>query len=198
MLGVLAAVCSALGAVVAIRVAVWQARLTANHAQRQNALPVVSEIFREWRSEEFRAHRSAVLSGCPVPPPPDGLAGLPPDWRESAHTVCHFFDYLGALVAFDLAEEDLIIGVMGTQIMQVWRIMEPIVAEERRFRERTFPPDTPTGFLSYYEDLVCRALDRGGRDSTANIQRSLKIRRLPRPLCDGPFTTPPAAPPAPR
>jgi hypothetical protein len=179
---IITSIVSVVIALSALSVAAWQVRATARQWERQNALPIISEIFREWRSEEFRKHRSTVLLGCPVEPTDDGFEALPPDWRESAYTVSYFFDYLGTLVAFGLAGADLIIGVMGSQIMQVWRILEPAIFAERRHREQTYPSDTPPGFLSYYEGLVKRLIEMGGKESSTGIRKRLGVRSLESPL----------------
>jgi hypothetical protein len=166
----------------ALSVTISQVRATGRQWQRQNALPIISEIFREWRSEQFREHRSAVLRGLPVEPTDNGFEAFPPEWRESAYTVSYFFDYLGTLVAFELARADLIIGVMGTQIMQVWRILEPAIHAERRHREQTYPSDTPSGFLSYFEGLVKKVIEMGGKESATGIRKRLGVPSLASPL----------------
>jgi hypothetical protein len=161
---------SVLIAIAAVSVAIWQARANARAAEKSNALHIVSQIFGEWRSISFHKHRSLILYETIPMPMATAFESLPPEFRESAYIVCYFCDYVGMLRSFKIIKEDLIIGVMGTQLMQIWKAMEPYILEERKHRKETLPPDTPRGFLPYYEDLVKRIVQLGGSQSTINIQ----------------------------
>src|SRR6266581_2262033 len=138
-------VVSVLIAAVAVCIAAWQVRASAKSAERSNALPVLSEIFSEWRSSEFRASILYLLNETPEALSDEGFASLPETWREHAYKVCYFFDYVGVLVVRGIIGEEAIIGMMGTRITQVWRAVEPHVLAERQFRIQTYPPDTPPG-----------------------------------------------------
>lgn len=165
-------------ALVAVCVAVWQARVNARSAERANALHLISQIFGEWRSTNFHRHRSRILYEADPMPAVSAFESLPEDWRESAYTVCYFCDYVGMLAAFDIIKEDLIIAVMGTQLMQLWKVMGPYIKAERDYRGANLPADTPRGFLPYYENLVRRILELGGSQSTIIIRARLGIRPL--------------------
>jgi hypothetical protein len=69
---------------------------------------------------------------------PDFVTGrvedLSSDYRDSAYAVIYYFNQVGALVAFGLVSENLVIGVLGSWIMQTWRALEPVIIEERRNR----------------------------------------------------------------
>ena len=95
------------------------------HARHSRALPVIAEIFKEFRSREFREsvhHLLALPSGKMTD---SGFVSLSGDRREDAYKVCYFFDYIGTLVAFGIISENIVIATMGTQIMQVWSAMFP-------------------------------------------------------------------------
>jgi hypothetical protein len=173
-------------ALVAVAVATWQARTTARNAERTHTLPVVSEVWREFRSTEFRARINYLLINVPAVRGEHGFHSLPKEWRENAYEVCYFYDYLGALVAFDIIREELTISLWGTAIIQVWQAVEPFIVMEREHRRRTYPPGISPGFLVYYEDLVCRIRDRGGQDAARRIQQRSGLRRLDRPLANKP------------
>jgi hypothetical protein len=63
------------------------------------------------------------------------------------------------LIFFDIAEEDLIISLMSTQVMLVWEIVKPYREAEIAYRSAMMP-DIPHDFLPHY-DLRCGA--RRGR-----------------------------------
>ncbi len=174
---------SALIAVTAVSVAVWHVRVSTRAAEKSNAMYIVSQIFGEWRSISFHKHRTYLLSHSRRKPPVSNFESLPRAWRESAYTVCYFCDYVGMLAAYDIIKEDLIIGVMCTQLMQVWNVMEPYIKAERKYRAETFPSDTPPGFLPYYENLVERIRELGGSKAAAHIQDPLKLRTRSDNLC---------------
>jgi hypothetical protein len=169
---------SVLLALVAVCVSTWQARSNMQHARHSRALPVIAEIFKEFRSREFREsiHNLLVLPSDKMTG--DGFLALPGDRREDAYKVCYFFDHIGVLVAFGIIREDVVIATMGTQIMQVWSAMFPIIESERACRSKTYPSDTPPGFLAFYEHLVACIGGLGGRQAAITIQRRIRLRRL--------------------
>lgn len=169
-------------ALAAVHVAVWQVRQSAKNVQKSNALPVLSEIAGDWRSSELRSHRDRLLQGTGVTPPPNGFQGLPPEFRDSAEQWCFFCEGLGLAIAADLVPEDFIISLMGTQIVEVWLALEPLIAKERHYRAHTLSSDIPAEFLPHYEHLVARIIECGGRDAGSRIRKRLGVRRLRRPL----------------
>lgn len=169
-------------ALAAVWVAVWQVRENARNVARSNSLPVLSQLASTWRSSEMRGYRDRLLSGLPAPPDAQGFAGLPRDFRDSAEQFCFFCEGLGLAIAVGLVPENFIISLMGTQIVEVWRVMEPYIMGERDCRARTSADCVPSEFLPHYEHLVARILELGGRDAGANIRRELGVRRLPGPI----------------
>jgi hypothetical protein len=113
-----------------------------------------------------------------------GFSALPQEWRENAYRVCYFFDYLGVLVEFSIIREELAISLWGTAIIQVWQAAESFILMERAYRKKTYPPGISPGFLVYYEDLVCRIIDRGGQDAARRIQQRAGLRQLHGPLIE--------------
>ena len=128
----------------------------------------------------MRGYRDRLLGGPPVPPDGQGFAGLPSDFRDSAEQFCFFCEGLGLAIAAGLVPENFIISLMGTQIVEVWLVIEPCIMDERDYRARKSGDCVPSEFLPHYEHLVARILELGGRDAGVNIRRELGVRRLPR------------------
>jgi hypothetical protein len=139
-------VVSASVAVAALAVATWQVRANARSAERSHTLPVISDIFREFRSQEFRNSMSHLVMKMPKLHGEDGFSSLSREWQEHAYRVCYFFDYLGTLVSFGIIQGELAISICGTWAMRVWLSMEPFIENERHYRNRVYPRGTPSRF----------------------------------------------------
>jgi hypothetical protein len=162
----------------AVAVAFWQTRRTARQAEQTRSLPIISEAFREWRSAEFRRHKNVLLTLDGTSPPDGGFDALPSDIQESAYIWCYFCEYLGQLVLSEIVPEEMIIGFAGTQILQLWGVLEPFIQNEREHRLRTLPAGIPSGFLAQYEHLVARIVERGGSRAAEDIRRKHSARTL--------------------
>src|ERR1700735_4197155 len=115
----------------AVAVAVWQARRPARPSEAIRSLPIISEAFREWRSAEFRRHKNVLLTLDGATPPDGGFDALPANIQESAYIWCYFCEYLGQLALYKIVPEEMIIGFAGTQIPQLWGVLEPFIRSER-------------------------------------------------------------------
>jgi hypothetical protein len=103
-----------LAAFTTVLVAVWQVRAHLIAAEKSNPLPVTSVVFNEFRSREFRKQLFKVWNEAPPVAPEGGFQELPEEYRESAYEVAYFFEHLGALVAYDLVPEDLVVTSQQT------------------------------------------------------------------------------------
>jgi hypothetical protein len=171
-------------ALVAATVAAWQARFNVQTAERSRTLPAVTEVFREYRSEEFVRSIRYLIRDIPEARGAEGFGSFPDEWQYNAYRVCYLFDYMGLLTAFGLVKEELVVSLFGSGIMRVWRAIEQHINMEREYRLRTYPPDAPPGFLVYYEHLVRRIIDCGGKDAALLIQRRTGLRRLAHPVSE--------------
>jgi len=169
---------SVLAALAAVVVAAWQVRRSVRMVEHTNALPVISEMFNEVRSAEFRAHLGRLATDSPGDPPDEGFGALPEPWRESAYAVSYFYDYLGALAANRIVDDRLIIAATGTHIVRTWEVLRPYIESERAWRLRTYPTTVSPGFLRYFEHLVVRNLELGGRDAARRIHHKIGLRTL--------------------
>ena len=173
---------SAVIAVTALLVAVWQTRQGSKSSAVMNSSPIAASIWSEWRSEEFRQHMLMVVGSPSVARDAQRMEDLPKDYRNSAYTIIYYFNQVGTLVAFGLISERLIIGVLGSWIMHTWRVLEPLILKERKHRANTYPPDIPSNFSDYYEHLVQRVLDLGGPGAMNLIQERIRLRHLSQPI----------------
>lgn len=161
--------------IAAVTVAVWNIQRNRRTALDSSTLPVVAAMFAEYRSAEFRARAADVVEFANSGSPTDqGIDSVPAEYRDSILTVCYFFDYLGVIVAFELAHKDIIIAPMCTQIIRVWTALEPVIKSERAYRKANYPPDASPGFLQYFEFLVRLVRDSGGSDAAMRVNRQLK------------------------
>lgn len=173
---------SLLIAVTAVCVAIWQVRASAKNAQLSNDLPIISEIMSEWRSSDFRSDVSYVLQHPPRTTGKEGLRSLPARWRERAYRVGYFLDYIGVLTSLDIISDELVISIMGTQIILLWQAMEPYIEREREYRRETYPQGVSTGFLIYFEHMVAQVIDLGGQHAAILIRHRRRLRRLAKPM----------------
>jgi hypothetical protein len=169
---------SILLALAAVCVAAWQVRVGTQSAEKANALPVITEVFEQWRSQDFNDALKRLLIPRKGDLSRENFDALPQRHRRDANEVCYFFDYLGTLVLYGIVNEDIIIGVMATRLTQVWLVMEPLILKEREYRNSTYPPGTPRGFLVYYEHLVRRIEDLGGQDAARLAQQRAGLLHL--------------------
>jgi hypothetical protein len=166
---------AALAALCAAGIAVWIARWSDGRAverlkeerkaadqrlERSYTLPLLSEIFAEFRTEAFRDGMSFLETKTPKPAPNNGFRGTSKVWQHHAYRVCYFFDYIGTLVHREIVQEELVISLLGNPALRVWAEIEDIVDKEREFRIKNFLHGSKHGFLRYYEDFVCRILDQ--------------------------------------
>ncbi|MGH3870922.1 MAG: DUF4760 domain-containing protein [Pseudonocardiaceae bacterium] len=168
-------------ALVAVVVAIWQVRASAASAERSNSLPVASDAFKEFRSQEFQRHLRRVWDDAPSSVPEDGFKALPVDWRESAYAVAYFFEYLGVLVAYELVPENLVVDFSANLIGSSWRVLEPFIQKERMYRRRVCGSGISPGFVTHFEHLVALTLDSDGKPVDDSIHERLKLQKVPHP-----------------
>jgi hypothetical protein len=134
---------------------------------RATALPLVIDLFREYRSPTFLAARRVLADRLPGLDPRFGYSGLPPDVREHVQTMSYFFDNLGVMVASGLADPALVSAFAGESAEYQWGQLRPFIEGERTVRGGAW-------FQANFEDLV-RVLREY---PPGEIRRTLPRRRL--------------------
>ena len=130
------------------------------------ALPVVLEIFDQFRTQEFFDARQFIFDRLNKDfDPPVAYTDLPQDVRTKVRIVAGRYDDLGKLVAHGIVSEELIIGSNGTAIRRVWESVAPFVLDERR--------KSGAQTWRYLEDLACRAT----RTPPSAVYAKLGLRR---------------------
>jgi len=155
--------------VVAIVISVMSLAVSGLLAVRQTrtaaagyALPVILEVFNQFRTPEFFEARRYVYDDLNTEfDPPVAYTDLPADVQARVRTVAGRYDDLGKLVAHGIVGEDLIIGSNGTAVRRVWESVAPFVRAERRKR------DSPTWI--YLEDLAYRAARKPPKEIYAKL-----------------------------
>lgn len=126
------------------------------------ALPVILEIFGQFRTQEFFEARRYVFDELNNDfKHPVAYTELPVDVLAKVRMVAGRYDDLGKLVAHGIVGEELIIGSNGTAIQRVWQSVAPYVREERRKRG--------TLTWAYLEDLAYRASRKPPKEIYAKL-----------------------------
>lgn len=165
-------------ALTAVVVAVWQVRASAISAEKANSLPVASDAFDEFRSQQFQAHLRKVWNEAPATVPQDGFQSLPEEWRESAYTVAYFFEYLGVLVAYELVPREIVVDFSANLIYRSWQALEPFILAERRHRRGFRTAGVSVGFVTHFEHLVALTVDSRGESVDGAIHERLGLRKV--------------------
>ncbi|MGH3972511.1 MAG: DUF4760 domain-containing protein [Pseudonocardiaceae bacterium] len=165
-------------AITAVVVAVLQVRASAVAAERANSLPVASDAFNEFRSQEFQAHLQKVWNKAPLSAPEGGFQSLQEDWRDSAYTVAYFFEYLGVLVAYELVPEDIIVDFSANLLARSWYALEPFIRQGRLYRLKANTSGISPGFVTHFEHLVALTIDSDGKPIDGSIHKRLRLRKM--------------------
>ncbi|HEV8372957.1 MAG TPA: hypothetical protein VGR68_07120 [Actinomycetota bacterium] len=124
---------SVLAIITSTTIALRQSRLM-HHA---NLLPILTEIFDEFRASEFKQHMAYVTGELwrQHPPGAIGFDDLSDSARRHAGTVTSYYNTVGILVANRIISDLLVASYMGRSILQAWRHLEPYIRSERRLRD---------------------------------------------------------------
>ncbi len=147
------------------------------------ALPVVLNVFSQFRTEEFFEAQQYVFDELPRQPV-QPYTDLPLESRHQIRMVGGLYDDLGKLVAHGIVKEELVIGANGIQARRIWEAVEPFVRAERAKRS--------SNLWIYLEDLAYRTT----RNPPAAIHERLKLHRYAGPPPNTPPPGPPVTPPA--
>jgi len=145
MIEIISLIISVIALVTSVAVAVQQI----NIAKQSNFLPILIDMFSEFRSPKFKRHLYYVTQRLSKEHnSKKGFQNLPEPARTHVITVSHFFDNLGVIVANKIVDEKLVISFMGESIYSAWQALEPFIKRERELRN--------SEYQEYFEDLVVR------------------------------------------
>lgn len=135
---------------------------------KTNTLPILVDLFREFRSNEFKGHQFYIYNQlqkeCSAVE--TGYSKLPPTAASHVMPVSFFYDNVGVLVVHGVISEALVISFMGGPIMRTWKILEPYIRREREFRNEPYQ--------FYFEHMA--ALTR--TTSLDRVNRKLKLKKM--------------------
>jgi hypothetical protein len=133
-----------------------------------NEVPIAITIGQEYRTAEFQQAFNYVTKTLAEDHHVGlGLTNLLADSGDYALRVARFFTWLSGLVFFDIVDEELIVGLLGSPINRSWEALEPYILQER------VAQGYPDAYV-FYEDLVCRIRERGLQVD----EYSSKLKRL--------------------
>jgi hypothetical protein len=139
-------VISAAALVISIISAVFAYRQL-QHARTANALPIVIDLFAEFRQPKLAEARTFVWRSLPAQDPSRGFESIEdPVGRDGVAALANYLDNLGLLVDRGLVDVVLVAGFMGNAIIPLWDKMRPFIDAERARRS--------TDYMRYFEALV--------------------------------------------
>ena len=135
----------------ALAVSVFTALRQMTIMRDSNQLPVLVELFQEFRSTDWQRAEAYVLGRLRAEHDPEvGFSTLPDEARLSVGKVIGYFSGMGYLIQREMADEGLVIPLVGYRASKAWDALEPYIRREREIRG---PGDR---YACMYEDLVVR------------------------------------------
>jgi hypothetical protein len=169
----------ALAAVVSSSLLTWRA-LRLN--QNANHLSIVLEALEDQRTGEFTRKELELWEQLPKHPVELGFAGLPEPLRSSAYDISCYYQHLGCIAEYGVADWDFIAVQTTYRMLRTWDCVQPYVHAERRNR------GSENSFLNSYEwfasnvkktdiDAATERLYRRGHRRRELSRRSISARR---------------------
>ncbi|WP_425563113.1 DUF4760 domain-containing protein [Microbispora amethystogenes] len=119
--------------------------------RNSNQLPVLVELFQEFRSAEWQRAEAYVLGRLGTEHDPQaGCSALPDEARIAVNKVVGYFSGFGYFVYRGMAEESLVVPLIGYRASRAWDALEPFILREREIR------GSDDKYANMYEDLVWR------------------------------------------
>jgi hypothetical protein len=151
--------------------------------RHSNELPIFVELTQEYRSEDYQRAELYVLRQLSTEQPASrGISNLPEGPRMAVTRVFSFYSALGAYVALGLADEQVVISLLGYSINRAWSALEPYILRERTLRNDDY-------HLIFFEELVCRTRDNWPPHVAYNHNR-LRLRDESKPWRQNPVLPP--------
>ena len=122
-------------ALLALVVSIWVALTQRRLSMHANALPLVVDMFQEYRSPPFIHAREMVMVELHRYSPDLGFSSLPDDIRGAVQTVSYFFDNVGVIVLYGLVDPRLVSAFAGGAVIRTWDTLEPFIDGEGKRRQ---------------------------------------------------------------
>ncbi|WP_433360157.1 hypothetical protein ACQPZX_26230 [Actinoplanes sp. CA-142083] len=178
----------ALAAVVTSSILAWRA-LRLNH--NANHLPVVLEALKAQRSGKFTRQEAELWDELPKHDVSLGFTNLPEPIRGDAFEISCYYQHLGCLAEYGVADWDFIAVQITYRMLRTWDCIKPYVDAERQYR------GSQNSFLNSYErfaekarvadiDAATERLYRRGRSSPQIRLASISLRRRNASLGESP------------
>ncbi|MFW9990781.1 MAG: DUF4760 domain-containing protein [Candidatus Odinarchaeota archaeon] len=121
-------------AFVALIVSIW---LSKEQNKISSSMPLVVDMFKEFRSKEFKKSAEYILTELESATKPEkGVHELDNEPKSHIETVSHFFNNIGLLVEKNLVDEDLVIDYLGGSAEEHWVILEPYIKKQRDLNKK--------------------------------------------------------------
>ncbi|MER7897019.1 hypothetical protein ABTX62_13100 [Streptomyces sp. NPDC096046] len=167
-------------AVVAVVTSIVFSARQARTAKHANHISVLIDLLREFRSAEFHEQHDYVCTRLGTEHDPEnGVRGLPAEARTAFCSVVYYYQSFANLAVFGLLDQTLLVTVLRTRIVSVWKAVRPFVERERELRGE----GSSGTYLSTFEELARLAADlppEHVRDQLAEARRRSSRRGLMR------------------
>jgi hypothetical protein len=137
-------------------------------SRHTNMLPVLINVYQEYRSMEFKQHFYYVITKLKDEhdPTKTGFRFLPEPAAAHVRITSHFFDNLGVLIVSGAVEEQYIISFVGDSIDRAWSVLEPYIMKEREFLNGDYQ--------EFFEHLVVRVRE----NPPFHVRRTMNLQKL--------------------
>lgn len=152
-------VLSVLALVVSVFVAWRQQRVS----KQANSLPILVDMFQEWRTEGQKLHREYVYERLREECSPRlGYDDLPTQAKLHVKEVSNFLDNLGLLVYRGIVDEELVIAYLGGSVLELWGVLAPYIREEQK---KYWP------FQTHFEHLASRCSRKDPKEIWGKLEK---------------------------
>ena len=138
--------------------------------QHSNLLPVMIDMFREFRAPEFKQHIDYIGESLWKEAPSEsfGTSNLPETARSHVTPVASFFNTVGVLVANGVITDLTVASYMGGSTIRAWSRLAPYIRNERTRRN-------DENYYLFFEHLAFLVSE----NPPSKLNARLKLRTLP-------------------
>jgi hypothetical protein len=170
-MGTLLNIISLVFSVLAIAVSGLLTYRQVRHMQRANLLPVIIELFGQFRTREFKVHLLFVERELWTEADREvlGTEDMPDLVKSHVVPVQDHFNTVGILLANNVIDDLLVASYMGGSVVRAWRRIGPYIYNERRRRG-------DPNYQGFFENLAAVVVDSGGPEA---LRVKLNLKSLP-------------------